>query len=150
MNWDYWLPWRNDQREDSTYEEQVIERCEHWPTGWVEASNASTYVTETYVEADHLVFNLATEKAQYCKRCGEQLSTRRVADGKAVVEIDYKVEDGVRVGEALSEPVEEDDGSGRILVNKNDSSDEDDAPLVPIVDEPQADDKPVKAGGATD
>jgi hypothetical protein len=153
MNWNYWLPWRDypqDGTKDSTYEREVIERCDHSWGDWTKIEDATSFVAEGYVEWDHLVFDIITDKARFCTECGHRGPVRRVADGSVALEIDYKIEDGVPLGTALPELEDEDNGSGRILVNQSNDTEDDGPPLVPVVEEPQAEDKPVKAGGATD
>jgi hypothetical protein len=164
MNWNYWLPWRDypqDDSKDSTYESEVIKRCDHDWGDWQEDEDGearpvlypqSTFCPAPTVENGHLVFAILTEKTKYCKLCGEQDGPRLVPDGRGAIPLSFRLDEDVSLSEALSEPVEADadfvvreDGEtekvsgedeGRVLVNRKQQG--------------KADDKPVKAGGATD
>jgi hypothetical protein len=159
MNWNYWLPWREypqDDGKDSNYEDEVIDRCDHEWGGWCESENGkrhpvlapqNRFYPSPRIEDGYLVFTVVAEKMKYCKFCGEAMGPRLVDDGEAAIALDFVIDSDRSISDALS--CSDKGDSGRILVNESEQED-DGAPLVPVTEEPQAEDKPTEAGGPTD
>lgn len=129
MNWNYWLPWREypqNGTEDSTYEEQVIERCDHGFKQTTERLGPD--LTDATITHGHLVVPVIEQVEEFCEKCGEP-GYKGEADhygardyvyaapyeGKwtrashhLVFEPAFEMDPDLTVGDALTEPVEAD------------------------------------------
>lgn len=157
-----------DDGKDSSYEDEVKERCDHEYGDWHDIEEAEVHPVlqadgwyePPRLERGHLVFEIIVEKERFCTLCGER-DARLIRDGRAAIPLAFRLGDDLTMADAVCEPVTEsadyavgEDGTttviedgpdepGRVIVNRN--VDED----IFVDDEP-ADDQPVKAGGATD
>lgn len=72
MNWNYWLPWREypqDDTEDSTYEDEVIERCDHDFKQTTETLGPD--FRNITIEDGYLVVPVNELVEEFCTKCGE-------------------------------------------------------------------------------
>jgi len=145
VNWNYWLPWRDYpdvQVEDSSYEDEVIERCDHDFEQTTELLEPD--MAQATIEDGFLVVPQMELVEEFCVKCGEPgldgeahpYEGRDYAylapyDGKwtrvahrLAFRPDFEIDPGLSVSDALTEPEEQDDGNGRVLVNQSDESDE--------------------------
>jgi hypothetical protein len=122
MNWNYWLPWRDypqDGGNDSSYEEEVIDRCRHRKT---ETRTDETDLTNPTLESGHVLFDVFEIIEYYCEDCGVPLGTSTERkDERVAVPAEYYVDGDVDLEDALEEP-EEDDEPGRVLVSQSDDA----------------------------
>jgi hypothetical protein len=73
MNWNYWLPWRDypqDDTEDSSYEDEVIERCDHDFEQTAELLPNLAF-GEATIEEGHIVVPQYEKVEEFCVKCGE-------------------------------------------------------------------------------
>lgn len=146
MNWNYWLPWRdypknsNDETKLAEWNEETEskvdeqESCKHnrW-SDWEEIkggterpildANSNWYSSPT-IEDGHLLFPILTEVSRNCLKCGKGSGARLQELGRGAIELDYRLGEGVKLSDALIEPVNEDADyvgteDGRILVSES-------------------------------
>jgi len=135
MNWNYWLPWRDypqDGNEDLSYEEEVIERCDHDFEQTTEQLGPD-FVSST-IEDGYLVVPVKEVVKEFCEKCGEPGYKGETDDyitdthytGKwsrvshhLVFKPEFRKEPDLSVSAALTEP-EECGGENRVLVNQSD------------------------------
>lgn len=150
MNLNYWLPWRSDSDDskDSTYEDEVIRRCDHDFEQTVELQ-PRPIIEEGYIEDGYLVFPQYELVEEFCTKCGEpglhgeanpygdtyqsvmgfSGEWTRVAR-KLVIDPDFVMGPDCSVSDAVAEPVEDEETEMVRYVNQNEQ-DETDALLVP-------------------
>jgi hypothetical protein len=117
MNWNYWLPWRSypADSEDSTYENRVIDRCDHQPESR-ETKKSGRLLTEPELKNGFVVFKRVEQTEWFCTNCGARLSwPEREMDGKIAVEVSYEIEEGNSIEDVLEQP----ESGGRVIVNES-------------------------------
>lgn len=172
MNWNYWLPWRDypqDDTEDSTYEDEVIERCDHDFEQTTETLGPD--LANATIENGYFVVPVNELVEEFCEKCGEPgyQGEANPYDGKwtrvghhLVFEPAFQMDPDLTVSDALTEPVEADadivvdkngkaetvagEDENRVIVSENQHG-EDGAPLVPVQPEEGEDELPY---GTTD
>jgi hypothetical protein len=124
MNWNYWLPWRDyprDDTEDSSYEDEVIERCDHNDYEWTPTDRSrkvlatpdtdSPGISQYFcavIDEGHAVFNVMREEEAYCVDCGKRVcapTMRRVK--KIALPINYEIDPGLSLSDGIAEPTEQ-------------------------------------------
>ena len=72
MNWNYWLPWRDypqDDNEDLSYEEEVMERCDH--DFEQTTARLGPDLANATIENGYLVVPVNEGVEEFCEKCGE-------------------------------------------------------------------------------
>lgn len=141
MNWN-WLPWCGDEQDgtkDSTYEDEVIQRCDHDFEQTTEQLGPD--LVNSTIEDGHLVIPVNEVVEEFCEKCGEpgldgeahpydsqDYTHLAPYDGKwsrvshdLVFKPEFQKEPELSVSVALTGP-EEDGGNGRVLVNRTDTA----------------------------
>lgn len=150
MNWDTILPWRSEDSEDSSYEDEVIDRCDHDFEQTTQPLPRCD-LREAKFEDGLLVIPRYEEVEEFCTKCGEpgldgevhpyeskdfeyltpyDGSWVRVAE-LAVFTPNFVMDPDLSVSDATTEEAE-DDGENRVIVSREESEEE--APAVPHTD----------------
>lgn len=143
MNWNYWLPWRDYPQgggNDSSYEEEVIDRCDHNFTETTELRSGLDW-SEMEMVRDFMVVPQKELVEQFCKKCGEpgfkgkpypyenhdyefaaRYNGQFVRTGRKIAfKPDFIISPDASLEDALDDP-EEDDEPGRVLVNQSEEA----------------------------
>jgi hypothetical protein len=115
------LWWRDNSTEDSTYESEVMGRCDHNFGDWTESDAVFAYTDEAngpYIREGHLVFKLYRTKRRYCENCGKR-EVRNSPDGRATVKLDNLIQDGLPLSEAFEKAGGSDEEGGRVILNES-------------------------------
>jgi hypothetical protein len=124
---------------DSSYEDRVIDRCEHEWGEWVNIedadlepiltpTNSGHWIRSPQIESGHLVFDIVSEQERFCENCGkrdmgsndgliETTGTRVAVVDRGAIKLDYLLAPDVRLSDAITQ--DESGEAGRIIVNES-------------------------------
>jgi len=137
MNWNYWLPWREcpqNGTEDSTYEEQVIERCDH--DFKQTTKRLGPCLVNATIENGYLVVPVEERVEEFCEKCGKPGDRYKGRDYETaytgewtrisyrlVFEPAFKMDPDLSIEDALTEPVGADgEDESRVIVNTSEET----------------------------